>query len=167
MIFFAKTIARIINARQSSAQRLKMSRHAGKVIAVCTGKIRLCWRIGKDGRWLAAAGFLSADAEIAWAIGESPQIGGNSALLQDAEEVWKHNAPHKILAEIIGAESAETITTTCKSAAACAKNSPFVRDVLADADSIENFKQQTTALDTRARDIANRLLQLEKNYARN
>ena len=136
-----------------------MRAHAGRVVAVRAGALRMVFRIDGGGRWNAVLPQTAADAEIRFQNGGF-QLSGDGALLGDLDELRKQNEPQKILAEVFGGEAAEFFAEIA--ARADVKNCLVNAGAAAAPDAVAEFNRQTALLAQQTRGLESRIARMEK-----
>ncbi|MGI9306450.1 MAG: hypothetical protein ACR2P5_04010 [Gammaproteobacteria bacterium] len=161
MLFISAAVAGLINARQTEAERRRMQAHAGRVVALRAGALRLCFRLDAGGYWRAVLPEVAADAEAHWR-GADLHLDGDGALLRDLNGAWERNSPRQILAEIMGADAAGF----CADAAARLdiKNILVAGGVAAPPSAVAEFNRNAAAVAQKSRELESRLARLEGRH---
>lgn len=164
-MLFSTLVARFMNARLTAPQRRLLQNHAGSVVALQAGTMRMCFRLDDGGRWLAVSPLLAAEATAHWrprANGEYFQLNGSGALLRDLGDLWKHHTPRRLLAECLGTTAANALNNAVTKLEI--KKFPHQSGLAAAPPQVAQFNRQVAALAHRSRKLAQRM---EKLHERN
>ncbi|MGI9297171.1 MAG: hypothetical protein ACR2QC_04645 [Gammaproteobacteria bacterium] len=153
--------AAAINARLTPDLRRRLRAHAGAAVAVHIGGLRMCFRLGEDGRWRAASPLIDADAEMRTDGGDF-SVSGGGALLRDLDEVRRRCAPQLLAEEIFGADGADCLRRTTEKIRECLRDLPARCGVAATPSEVAEFVRETAAFDAATSAAAARLSRLEE-----
>lgn len=152
--------ASVINARLTPDLRGRLRAHSGATIALHIGGLRMCFRLGGDGRWQAASSLIDADAEMRTDGGEF-SVSGGGALLRDLDEVRRRCAPRMIAEEIFGADGADFLLRTAETIRERMRDLPARCGVAASPPEVAEFVRKTAVFDSSVNAAAARISRLE------
>ena len=154
--------AAAINARLSADVRRRMADFAGASVSANFFGLRMCFRIGEDGRWRAASPFIETDAEMQ-TDGEGVSVRGDGALLKILNEVREQCAPQTIAAEFFGTEQAAQMQKFAEDMFGQLRELPAQCGFAAGAEEVADFNKRAAAFDAKVAAVAKRISRLEAN----
>ena len=161
MISPSAVVAAALNARLDSDLRRRLRAHSGACVALHIGGLRLCFRLGEDGRWRAASSLVAADAEMR-ADGGDFCVSGNGELLRDLDEVRRQFSPRTLAEDAFGADAADCLLRAGEAARARLRDLPIRCGVAAPPPEVAEFVRKTAAFHSEVAAAAARLSRLEK-----